>query len=95
MNDQKCAKCGATFSLGRVPTVLERLTSDERYVPPDTDLYVTCPNCGHRQLATERRFFGGRIGPKPLQYVLYAFAAIFLTFIAIAVLDALGVVKFF
>jgi hypothetical protein len=52
--------------MGPVERFLER---PERHIPLDEHLMVTCPKCGHRELATERRFFG-ILGPRAVKAVI-------------------------
>lgn len=96
IDSQVCEDCGATFRVQQLPSLTWRVfVSPDRYVAPDVDLYVTCPSCGTRQLARNRRFFAELLGPRSAQVILYIFGVVFLTFILLAVLDGLGIVKLF
>jgi len=95
-NQHNCSNCGTKFPLPRIPSAFENIwLSPERYVPPDQDLYVTCPVCGKREIAVERRFFGGVAGPKTMQAVLYIFFALVFCFITAMILDGIGIIKVF
>ena len=62
----RCSKCGAEFypdePRGAIQELLGRRNS---YVRLDDYIRLKCPNCGHTELATERRFFGF-LGPSGL-----------------------------
>jgi len=96
MTDQICVKCGKTFPLPSLPSAFQRFfLRNDRYVPPDTDLYVTCPHCHTRQLATERRFFGGLAGPRLMRGILYTFGFVFLGFVCLMLLHNIGLIRVF
>jgi DNA-directed RNA polymerase subunit RPC12/RpoP len=77
VSQHTCSKCGRAFDLPELPSAFDRFfRRPERYVPPDRDLYVTCPNCGTREIAQERRFLGGLAGPRFMQVVLYLFGIV-------------------
>jgi len=48
-------------------------------------VYAVCPNCKHRDWATERRFFG-ILGPKALYALVLAFMIAFLVAVAYSAL---------
>ena len=59
-----CSRCGEAFDLPALPTPLERLSGTRRgHVPFAEYVYVTCPKCGKRDWADERRFLG-YLGPR-------------------------------
>jgi hypothetical protein len=55
-------------ALGAAERFLERR---EVHIPLDEHLIVTCPHCGHRELAGERRYFGF-MGPRATKSLIIA-----------------------
>jgi hypothetical protein len=58
---QVCKNCKTLFEVAPVPGVLEQIRRhQERWLYDSTEvLFVACPHCGTRQLASQRRFFWG------------------------------------
>lgn len=74
---QICRKCGVEFSYGESPQLkdaLNKALSDAKsYWRPAEELYVYCTNCGARQIAIHRRYFGIL---KPIWIQLFLFLVI-------------------
>jgi hypothetical protein len=70
MTMHTCSHCGNRFELPKAMGPIERfLGRREKYIPLDEHLTVTCPNCGNRESATQREFFGFA-GPKAIRAVI-------------------------
>jgi hypothetical protein len=76
-----CSKCGHAFELPDLPGPSALLTSPRNYYPLAEQVYAVCPNCGQRDWAIERRFFG-IFGPKALYGFMLAFVIAFAVFVA-------------
>jgi len=72
-----CSKCGHAFELPDLPRPSALLTSPRNYYPLAEQVYTVCPNCGQRDWAVGRRFFG-IFGPKALYALMLAFAIAFI-----------------
>jgi predicted nucleic-acid-binding Zn-ribbon protein len=66
-----CQQCGKSFEIPAAPKPLEILTTPKNHIPLEDFTHVTCPSCGHTELASERKFFG-LIGPRGLQILVGA-----------------------
>jgi DNA-directed RNA polymerase subunit RPC12/RpoP len=60
-----CTRCGHRVELAPLPTIRERLLGDRGHVAFSEYVYVTCPNCGQKDWADERRYFRV-LGPRSL-----------------------------
>jgi hypothetical protein len=73
-----CSVCKESFELEPLPTAFQRVfVSDERHIPFSRYVYATCPNCGHRDWANERRYLGF-LGPKGLYALMIVLLSLFL-----------------
>lgn len=66
-----CRNCGHTFDVIDPPKLLDVVTTTKKYIPLEDFTHVTCPACGHKEPATERKFFGV-LGPRGLQLLVGA-----------------------
>lgn len=66
-----CQQCGYSFEMPVVPKPSDILTTPKNHIPLEDFTHVTCPSCGHVELATERKFFG-LLGPRGLQVLVGA-----------------------
>lgn len=71
MTTHRCRNCGHAFEVIAPPKPLDVLTTTKKYIPLEDFTHITCPACGHRELVTERRFFGV-LGPRALQVLVGA-----------------------
>jgi hypothetical protein len=71
-----CSKCGHPFELPTLPGPSALLTSPRNDFPLAEQVYAVCPNCGQKDWAVERRFFGV-FGPKALYGFVLALAIAF------------------
>lgn len=69
MTTHRCQNCGHVFEITALPKPLDALTTTKKYIPFEEFTHVTCPACGHKELATERKFFGV-LGPRGLQLLV-------------------------
>lgn len=51
------------------PKPVDILMTSKNHIPLEDFTHVTCPSCGHVELAKERRFFGF-LGPRGLQILV-------------------------
>jgi rubredoxin len=65
----RCKQCGCSFELPEAPKPSDILTTSKNHIPLEDSTHVTCPSCGHKEWATERKFFG-ILGPKGLQILV-------------------------
>jgi hypothetical protein len=62
--EHTCSKCGAQFELSSLPTSRDRFSGARRgHVSFETYVFASCPKCGKRDWAEERRFLG-MLGPR-------------------------------
>lgn len=64
MDKHKCSQCGNEYELPVLPSISETLIErGGRHIPFSTYVYVICPECGKKDWADERRFWGV-LGPR-------------------------------
>jgi hypothetical protein len=64
--EHRCQQCGCSFELPAAPKPLDIFITSKTHIPFEDYTHVICPSCGHKEWATERKFFG-ILGPKGLQ----------------------------
>jgi hypothetical protein len=71
----ECTGCQYRYPLERLPTAGERLfKSSEGDISFDRYVYAFCPECGKKDWASERRYFGV-LGPRGFYMLAVSFMA--------------------
>jgi predicted RNA-binding Zn-ribbon protein involved in translation (DUF1610 family) len=69
LTEHRCRQCGYSFDVPPAPKPLDILTTPKNHIPLEAFTHITCPSCGHTELAIERKFFG-ILGPRGLQMLV-------------------------
>jgi DNA-directed RNA polymerase subunit RPC12/RpoP len=70
--EHTCSKCGTRFELQPLPRFKDRISGTQvGHVPFATYVYATCPKCGKRDWADERRFLVV-LGPRSFYAIVLA-----------------------
>lgn len=74
-----CSHCGNAFGLPLLPSAGDDLIAGPvKLIRLEEYLKVSCPACGHREDAQERRFFFDAIGPQTLRWIVVSFVLLML-----------------
>ena len=84
---ETCSRCGTVWTPPDPPNAWrDILFRKSSRISLEEYLEVKCPQCGNTQVAENRRFFLGRVGPRTVRYLVVG--------IVVAVLIALAIVLY-
>ena len=85
-----CQTCGRPFDAGPAAGVVEQLRRHmDRWSYDATEVFfATCPNCGTRQIAEERRFFFSLLGARQAWNVVRAIPVVILVLLLYVLLTS-------
>ena len=79
--DQVCSKCSHVIAVSHPPRIGDIFSVNNGNHSIDVYTHAACPNCGHKEIRRDIKFFG-ILGPRALRALVCFFILIMIIFIS-------------